>query len=102
MTSITDDILTWSEKYLEPKNEHLGDVPVCPYASMARLKKTYRILECHDFAKFQDTILEGVELAKDPDIQIVIVGCDDIQYEVEELCNNTCLQSECLYHKIYI
>ena len=85
MTSITDDILTWSEKYLEPKNKHLGDVPVCPYARMARLKKTYRILECHDHKKFLDTILEGVELAKQADIQIVIVGCDDIQYEVEEI-----------------
>ena len=85
MTSITDDILTWSEKYLEPKNKHLGDVPVCPYARMARLKKTYRVLECHDHDKFLDTILEGVELAKKPDIQIVIVGCDDIRWEVEEL-----------------
>ena len=85
MTSITDDILTWSEKYLEPKNEYLGDVPVCPYARMARMKKTYRVLECHDHDKFLDTILQGVELAKDPDIQIVIVGCDDIGYEPEQL-----------------
>jgi len=85
MTSITDDILTWSEKYLEPKNKHLGNVSVCPYARMARIKKTYRILECHEHDKFLDTIVQGVELAKDPDIQIVIVGCDDIQYEVEEL-----------------
>ena len=85
MTSITKDILTWSEKYLEPKNKHLGNVSVCPYARMARIKKTYRILECHEHDKFLDTIVQGVELAKDPDIQIVIVGCDDIQYEVEEL-----------------
>ena len=85
MTSITDDILTWSEKYLEPKNKHLGDVPVCPYARMARLKKTYRVLECHDHDKFLDTILQGVELAKDPDVQIVLVGCDDIEYEVGEM-----------------
>ena len=85
MTSITDDILTWSEKYLEPKNKHLGNVSVCPSARMARIKKTYRILECHEHDKFLDTIVQGVELAKDPDIQIVIVGCDDIQYEVEEL-----------------
>ena len=85
MTSITDDILTWSEKYLEPKNKHLGDVPVCPYARMARLKKTYRILECGNFEKFLDTILQAAEMAKDPEIQIVIVGCDDIQYEPEEL-----------------
>ena len=87
MTSITDDILTWSEKYLEPKNEHLGNVPVCPYARMASLHKTYRILECHNFAHFQDPIIEGAKLAKDPDIQIVIVGCDDIGYEPEELAS---------------
>ena len=85
MTSITDDILTWSEKYLEPKNKHLGNVPVCPYARMARLQKTYRILECRNFKKFLDTILQAAEMAKDPEIQIVIVGCDDIQYEPEEL-----------------
>ena len=41
MTSITEDILEWSEKYLEPKNEYLGDVPVCPYARMARLTKKH-------------------------------------------------------------
>ena len=85
MTSITEDILTWSEKYLEPKNDHLGNVPVCPYAKMARLQKTYRILECRNFAHFQDTIIEGAKLSKYPDIQIVIVGCDDIGYEPEEL-----------------
>ena len=85
MRSITEDILQWSEKYLEPKNKHLGDVSVCPYARMARLKKTYRILECNKSDDFLDTIIEATELAKDPEIQIVIVGCDDIQYTPEEL-----------------
>ena len=85
MRSITDDILQWSEYYLEPKNKHLGDVPVCPYARMARLQKKYRILECHNFAHFQDTIIEGATLAKDPDTQIVIVGCDEVGYTPEEL-----------------
>ena len=85
MKSITEDILEWSEKYLEPKNQHLGNVPVCPYARTARIKKTYRILECKNFANFQDTIIEGAELAKNPDIQIVMVACDDIGYEPEEL-----------------
>ena len=78
MKSITEDILQWSEFYLEPKNKHLGDVPVCPYARTARIKKTYRILECKNFANFQDTIIEGAKLAKNPDIQIVIVGCTEI------------------------
>ena len=87
MKSITEDILEWSEKYLEPKNKYLGDVPVCPYARTARLKKTYRILECKNFNAFQDAIIEGAKLAKDPDIQIVIVGCDDIDYEPEELAS---------------
>jgi hypothetical protein len=58
---------------------------VCPYARTARLKKTYRILECKNFNAFQDAIIEGAKLAKDPDIQIVIVGCKDIEYSVEEL-----------------
>ena len=87
MRSITEDILQWSENYLEPKNKHLGDVPVCPYAKRARIDKTYRILECKNFVDFQDTIIEGAKLAKDPDIQIVIVGCDDIGYEPEELAS---------------
>ena len=85
MRSITEDILEWSEKYLEPKNKHLGNVPVCPYARMARLKKTYRILECEKFENFLDTILQAVELARDPNIQIAIVGCADIQYTAEQL-----------------
>ena len=85
MRSITEDILEWSEKYLEPKNKYLGNVPVCPYARMARLQKKYRVLECKNFVDFQDTIIEGAKLAKDPDIQIVIVGCNDIGYEPEEL-----------------
>ena len=84
MKSITDDILEWSEKYIEPKNEHLG-VSVCPYAKRARLENKYKILEWHNFAHFQDTIIEGAKLAKDPDTQIVIVGCDDIGYEPEQL-----------------
>ena len=85
MRSITEDILEWSEKYLEPKNESLGNVPVCPYARMARLQNKYRILECHKFDEFLDTIIEATELAKDSEIQIVIIGCDDVQYTPEEL-----------------
>ena len=85
MKSIAEDILEWSEKYLEPKNEYLGNVPVCPYARMARLQNKYRIIECNNFTEFQDKIIDGARIAKDPDIQIVLVGCDDIGYEPEEL-----------------
>ena len=98
MRSITEDILQWSEYYLEPKNKHLGDVPVCPYAKQARMKKTYRILECHNFANFQDTIIEGAKLVKDPDIQIVMVGCDDIGYTVDEFDSVVDILNSCLLY----
>ena len=71
---MTKDILDWCEKYLEPKNKHLGNVPVCPYARTARLQNKYRILEVHNWDSFIETIVEGVELAKSPDVQIVIVA----------------------------
>ena len=87
MNTISDDILEWSEKYLEPKNKHLGDVPVCPYARMARLQKKYRILEVHNHDSFIDQIVKGIEMVRDPDIQIVIVGCSDIRMEPEELAS---------------
>ena len=87
MNTISDDILEWSEKYLEPKNKHLGDVPVCPYARMARLQKRYRILEVRNHDSFIDQIVKGIEMVKDPDIQIVIVGCSDIRMEPEELAS---------------
>ena len=85
MRSITEDILEWSEKYLEPKNKNLGDVPVCPYARMARLQNKYKIIECHEGDKFLDFVLEGIELIRSPEKQIVMVACDDIQYSSEEL-----------------
>ena len=85
MRSITEDILQWSEHYLEPKNEHLGNVPVCPYARLARLRKTYAIIECHKNSEFLDKIIEGIEQIKNPDKQIIIVACDDVEWEVEEL-----------------
>ena len=84
MRSIAEDILEWSEKYLEPKNKHLGDVPVCPYARMARLQNKYKIIECHEADKFLDSVLQGIEEIKNPEKQIVIVACDDIGYNSEE------------------
>tara|TARA_R110002012_G_scaffold5456_1_gene24817 strand:+ start:3312 stop:3881 length:570 start_codon:yes stop_codon:yes gene_type:complete len=85
MRSMTEDVLQWSEQHLEPKNKHLGNVSVCPYAKQARIKKSYRILECHKHIEYVDTILKCVELAKKPEVQIAIACCDDIKYTVEEL-----------------
>jgi len=85
MTSITDDILNWSKNYIETPNESLGNVPVCPYAKKARETKALKILEVTDHEKLIDSIVEGTELIKDPDTDIVIVGCSDIETTIEEL-----------------
>jgi len=85
MKSITEDILDWSKNYIEQPSEALGNVPVCPYAKKARETKALKILEVTDHEKLIDSIVEGTELIKDPDTDIVIVGCSDIEITVEEL-----------------
>jgi len=85
MTSITKDILDWSKNYIEQPSEALGNVPVCPYAKKARETKALKILEVTDHEKLIDSIVEGTELIKDPDTDIVIVGCSDIETTIEEL-----------------
>ena len=85
MKSITEDILEWSKNYIEQPSEALGNVPVCPYAKKARETKALKILEVTDHEKLIDSIVEGTELIKDPDTDIVIVGCSDIEITVEEL-----------------
>ena len=85
MKSITEDILDWSKNYIEQPSEALGNVPVCPYAKKARETKALKILEVTDHEKLIDSIVEGTELIKNPDTDIVIVGCSDIEITVEEL-----------------
>ena len=85
MKSITEDILDWSKNYIEQPNEALGNVPVCPYAKKARETKALKILEVTNHTKLIDSIVEGTELIKDPATDIVIVGCDDIKIDTEEL-----------------
>ena len=85
MRTIAEDILGWSKNYIEKPSEALGNVPVCPYAKKARETKALKILEVTDHTKLIDNIVEGTELIKNPDIDIVIVGCDDVQITIEEL-----------------
>ena len=85
MRTIAEDILGWSKNYIEKPSEALGNVPVCPYAKKARETKALKILEVTDHTKLIDNIVEGTELIKNPDIDIVIVGCDDVQITLEEL-----------------
>ena len=41
--TVTHDILTWSEKFVEVPHPALGGFPPCPYARSARLKQSYDI-----------------------------------------------------------
>ena len=85
MRTIAEDILDWSKNYIEQPSEALGNVPVCPYAKKARETKALKILEVTDHTKLIDSIVEGTELIKDSATDIVIVGCDDIKIDTEEL-----------------
>jgi len=85
MKTIAEDILDWSKNFIEKPNEHLGNVPVCPYAAKARRDKALKVLEVTKDYNLIDTIVKGTQLIKDPKIDIVIVGCSDISITIEEL-----------------
>ena len=85
MKTIAEDILDWSKNFIEKPNEHLGNVPVCPYPAKARRDKALKVLEVTKDYNLIDTIVKGTQLIKDPKIDIVIVGCSDISITIEEL-----------------
>jgi hypothetical protein len=85
MKTITEDILDWSKNFIEKPNEYLGNVPVCPYAAKARQDNALKVLEVTKNYNLIDKIVEGTELIKDSDTDIVIVGCSDVEITVEEL-----------------
>ena len=85
MRTLTEDILAWSKDFIEKPNEHLGNVPVCPYAAKARKDKALKILEVHDHTRLIDSIVAGMKFIQEPKTDIVIVACDDIEITVEEL-----------------
>ncbi len=43
--TITEEILEWSENFLEIPSKKLGGWSVCPYARAARLKNEVKIIE---------------------------------------------------------
>ena len=85
MKTIAEDILDWSKNFIEKPNEHLGNVPVCPYAAKARQDNALKIIEVTKNYNLIDKIVEGTELIKDSKTDIVIVACTDIEITVEEL-----------------
>ena len=81
MHPVEADIRKWSHDFLEVPNKMLNGLPPCPYAKQARLKKTLRVLECHNFAEFQDKIIEGAKITKDP---VLKKKLSDLKYEMKK------------------
>ena len=85
MISITQDILNWSKKFLERPNKHLDGMPVCPYAKKARENGKLKIIEVEKSKNFLDKVIFACDNFGVYDI--VIVACDDMEIDVDELNN---------------
>jgi hypothetical protein len=87
MRTIKEDILSWSEDFLELPNNLLGNKPVCPYAKTARLSNKINIAieECGE--NLLRTIVEQCELFKSLNKDITIIACPDLQITPDELDN---------------
>ena len=70
--TITEEILEWSEKFLEIPSKKLGGWSVCPYAKAARLKNEVKIEDLTIFQKRApqtNDLLELIEQSKHPVIK---------------------------------
>ncbi len=72
MTSITEELLAWSENFLEKPNKELGGWAVCPYAKAARLKNQLKIVEVEYSQDFLYTVSKEARTIKE---QIKINYC---------------------------
>ena len=85
--TITDDILSWSEDFVELPNKHLGNVPACPYAKKARLDNKVRVVEINDSKELLEKIIYECKNIKELNKQITIIGCSDLYYSADDLNN---------------
>jgi len=85
--TITEDILSWSEDFVELPNQHLGNVPTCPYAKKARLDNKVRVVEIDNSKNLLQTIISECKNIKELNKQITVIGCSDLYYSADELNN---------------
>ena len=88
MTSITEELLSWSENFLEKPSKDLDGWTVCPYAKAARLKNQVKIIELNDSKEFLYTVSKEARTIKQQNKKLIIVACDDISIFV--------------YHDVYL
>ena len=85
MKTITEDIFTWSEKFVEVDNKALGGWPLCPYAKQARLKDQVKVVEVADSKDFLDIVIQQARTIKEQHKKLIIVASDDFDLEAYEL-----------------
>lgn len=103
MTSITEELLSWSENFLEKPSKDLGGWTVCPYAKAARLKNQVKIIELNDSKEFLYTVSKEARTIKQQNKKLIIVACDDISIYVDELaCYIEALNYAFVYHDVYL
>jgi len=71
VTSIEDDIRSWSKEVLEVPNEHLDGLPACPYAKAAWLKDKVSVVEVDNI--YSGTTFEA-DRFNENDYDLVIVA----------------------------
>lgn len=103
MTSITEELLAWSENFLEKPNKELGGWAVCPYAKAARLKDKVKIVEVDHRKDFLYTVSKEARTIKEQKKQLIIVACDDLNLTCDELdCYVEGLNYAFVYNDVYL
>ena len=103
MTSITEELLSWSENFLEKPSKDLGGWTVCPYAKAARLKNQVKIIELKDSNEFLYTVSKEARTIKEQNKKLIIVACDDLSIIADELaCYIEALNYAFVYHDVYL
>ena len=101
--TITEEILEWSENFLEIPSKKLGGWSVCPYAKAARLKNEVKIVEVEHSKDFLYTVTSEARTIKEQNKKLVVVACDDFNIEAEELgCYIDALNYAYVYNDIYL
>ena len=103
MTSITEELLAWSENFLEKPNKDLGGWAVCPYAKAARLKDKVKIVEVDHRKDFLYTVSKEARTIKEQKKKLIIVACDDLNLTCDELdCYVEGLNYAFVYNDVYL
>ena len=85
MKTITEEILHWSEYFVEQKSKKLDGWAVCPYAQKARLTNTVKVVEVKSADDFLFELTKEARTLKEQEKELIIVACDDFRMDIDAL-----------------